>query len=51
MLEFDVGELLKTYCAGEFRASGARRTPGTCPLLGSNFARSRRFLEVPVDAR
>ena len=40
-------ELLKTYCADELRASGARRTLGTCPLLDTNFARSQRFLEFP----
>ncbi|MFM7460523.1 MAG: hypothetical protein ACKO15_06770 [Burkholderiales bacterium] len=44
-----VGELLKTYCAGESVSSGARRTLGTCLLLTANFTRSRRFLEVPVD--
>lgn len=38
---------LTTYSAGEFRASGARRTLRTCPLLTTNFARSLRFLEVP----
>jgi hypothetical protein len=36
---------------GEFRACGARRTLGTCPVfakpVGTNFARSRRFREVP----
>jgi hypothetical protein len=48
---FPNGELLKTYCVGEFRACGARRTLGTCPVfakpVGTNFARSRRFREVP----
>jgi hypothetical protein len=45
-------ELLKTCCMGEFRACGARRTLGTCPVfakpVGTNFARSRRFREVPL---
>ena len=47
-------ELLKTCCVGEFRACGARRTLGTCPVfakpVGTNFARSRRFREVPFTA-
>jgi iron complex outermembrane receptor protein len=47
-----IGELLKTCCVGEFRACGARRTLGTCPVfakpVGTNFARSRRFREVPI---
>ncbi|AMS31467.1 hypothetical protein AEM42_01915 [Betaproteobacteria bacterium UKL13-2] len=44
-------ELLETCCVGEFRACGARRTLGTCPVfakpVGTNFTRSRRFREVP----
>jgi hypothetical protein len=39
---------------GEFRACGARRTLGTCPVfakpVGTNFTRSRRFREVPNSA-
>jgi hypothetical protein len=48
-------ELLKTCCVGEFRACGARHTLGTCPVfakpVGTNFARSRRFREVPSLSR
>jgi hypothetical protein len=36
---------------GEFRACGARRTLGMCAAFANpvtaNFARSRRFLEIP----
>jgi hypothetical protein len=39
-------ELLKTCCAVRFRACGARFTLGKGPLLGANFVRSLRFLEV-----
>jgi hypothetical protein len=50
--EFVNWELLETGCVGEFRACGARRTLGTCPVFAkpvdTNFARSRRFLEVPT---
>jgi hypothetical protein len=39
-------ELLKTYCAGSVRVSGARFTPGKGPRLNTNATRSRRFLLI-----
>jgi hypothetical protein len=46
--DFYAWKLPETCCAARFRACGARFTPGKGPLLGTNSARSRRFLEVPV---